>query len=191
MSLRLHLVRHGQTTLNAEERVQGWDDSELTEAGLAGVRETAEALRDVEFVAAYVSPLGRTVATADEILAHHPLVKPVLDDRLKELHFGSYESRPNASLLEVGDFATIGAGITAGTFEGFGGGEHSRDFVDRITQAFDDIVAAHPEGEVLVVSHGGTIQTFISRVAAYSGPPLANASVTVLERTADGWALGA
>lgn len=185
--LRLHLVRHGQTELNSRDRVQGWDDSALTEPGLEGVRATAERLRDVEFQAAYVSPSGRTVATATEILQHHPMVRMTLDERLKELHFGEFESRPNADLLAVGDVREIFTGIVGGTFAGFAGGEHARDYVERIEAAFDDIVAAHPEGDVLVVSHGVTLFTYLTRAAAYAGAPLENASVTVLERGPDGW----
>ena len=188
-TLRLHLVRHGQTVLNAQDRVQGWDDSALTEPGLAVVRETAESLREVPFVAAFASPSGRTVATASEILKHHPLVRLTTDERLKELHFGELESRPNAELLAVGDIQQTFAGIMGGTFEGFAGGEHARDYVDRITAAFDDIVAAHPEGDVLVVSHGVTLHTYLAREAAYTGAPLANASVTRIERTPQGWTL--
>jgi probable phosphoglycerate mutase len=185
--LRLHLVRHGQTVLNSRDLVQGWHDSSLTEPGLEGVRATAEKLRDVEFQAAYVSPSGRTVATAEQILQHHPMVRMTLDERLKELHFGEFESRPNAELLAVGDVREIFTGIVGGTFAGFTGGEHARDYVERIEAAFDDIVAAHPEGDVLVVSHGVTLFTYLARAAAYTGAPLENASVTVLERGPDGW----
>lgn len=186
-TVRLHLVRHGETELNIQNRVQGWHDSALTGPGLEKVRAAAEALREVPFAAAYVSPSGRTVATAEEILKHHPHVPVTLDDRLREMNFGDYESRPNAELFALGDPRVMFTDIVAGTFAGFPGGEHARDYVQRVADAFDEIAAAHPQGDVLVVSHGWTLFTHLTRSAGYRGGALENASVTIIERNRRGW----
>lgn len=185
-TLRLHLVRHGETELNVANRVQGWHDSALTPPGLAAVRESAERVREIDFTAAFVSPSGRTIATAMEFLQYHPGVPMTVDDRLREMNFGDYESHPNAELFALGDPQEIFTNISAGRFAGFPGGERAQDYVARVDAAFGDIVAAHPAGDVLVVSHGWTLFTYLTRAAGYRGAALQNASVTLLERDTSG-----
>ena len=41
MLLHLHLVRHGQTFFNRYNRLQGWSNSPLTDAGLADADKAA------------------------------------------------------------------------------------------------------------------------------------------------------
>jgi probable phosphoglycerate mutase len=189
--LRIHLVRHGQTELNAEQRLQGWDDSALTEAGLAGVRQTAEALRGVPFVGAYASDSGRALSTAREILEFHPQVELTVDERLRELHFGDLESAPVSELVALGDPETLFEGIFDGSSPGFPGAESARDYLARVVAAFAAIEEAHPSGDVLVVSHGITLVVHLrTAIAGYDNLIIENASVTTIVRGAEGWALG-
>ncbi len=67
--LRIVLVRHGLSSYNLEQRIQGRDDlSTLTEEGIRQARQTGEALRDIPLVAAYCSPLRRAALTASHLL---------------------------------------------------------------------------------------------------------------------------
>lgn len=67
--MKLIVCRHGQTEYNAENRIQGQvQDSPLTEEGKATARAAGKALKEVKFDKVYVSPLGRTLATAELIL---------------------------------------------------------------------------------------------------------------------------
>ena len=69
MSLRLVLVRHGLSSFNVEERIQGRDDlSELTDAGQQQATRCGQALAEVRFDAAYSSPLQRARDTARLLL---------------------------------------------------------------------------------------------------------------------------
>jgi phosphoserine phosphatase len=77
-------VRHGESTYNAERRVQGHcDESMLTEKGRAGARQVGAALKELHFAAIYSSPLQRARETAE-------LIRSVLLDRngssVPELH---------------------------------------------------------------------------------------------------------
>ena len=72
MSLRLVLVRHGLSSFNLENRIQGRDDlSSLTSAGIDQARACGEALRDLRFARAYSSPLQRAHQTAALLLSSH------------------------------------------------------------------------------------------------------------------------
>ena len=179
--LLLHLVRHGRTRLNAESRVQGWADSPLTADGLAGIRATAEHLRDAALVAAYASPSGRTVTTAQEILRHHPAVPLLTDPRLRELGFGDFEEQPEAMLAATTDPEVVFRDLFDGTFAGFPRGEPGDVFLSRVARGFTAVEQAQRSGgPVLVVSHGVTLAAYLSLIGAPGRCQLPNASVTTV-----------
>ncbi len=71
MSVRLFVVRHGQTVMNQKGKSQGWLDSPLTERGKAEaliVRDWLEN-RHLQFAYGYSSDLGRARQTLD-LLVH-------------------------------------------------------------------------------------------------------------------------
>ncbi len=65
MSRLIYLLRHGQTRFNAEQRLQGRCNSELTDKGeaqaIAMGRRLAAELADPARWTVYASPLGRAV----------------------------------------------------------------------------------------------------------------------------------
>lgn len=98
MSVRLILVRHGQTTWNAEGRYQGHTDTALAAAGIAEARSLASRLRGAGVSVVLSSPLQRARATAGVIAR---LVGPVpcrVDERLLEIGFGEWEGLTQAEV---------------------------------------------------------------------------------------------
>ena len=185
--LTLVLVRHGRTVYNVEHRLQGWSDSPLTDDGLAAVRATAAHLSGEPFTAAYASPSGRTVATANEILRHHPGTDLTTHPGLREFSFGDYEAMPEMDLFSQVNATEMFRGVFDGTFEGLPGGEPPAEYVSRVTEAFTAIETSHGAGErVLVVSHGVTLMAYLTMLGARPGHPLDNASVTTVEVAPDG-----
>lgn len=144
--LTLSLVRHGQTEYNAQGRLQGWCDSPLTPAGLAGVRSTATHLAVRPFAAVYVSPAGRAQATAREIVAHHPSARVVTDPDLREFGFGDFEARLEAELYARYDPEELFAGVLRGTFAGLPGGERGHEFLARVGAVSRGSKPATPSG---------------------------------------------
>lgn len=185
MAATLHLVRHGRTVYNTDNLVQGWSDSPLTDEGVIGVRRTAQALAEVPFVAAYASPFGRTMATAREILVHHPDVPLTQDDGLREFHFGEWETLPEAELWAEYDPIAMFAGVFDGSFPGLPGGESSAAYRRRVADSFARIERAHT-GDVLVVSHGVTLFAYLGALGEVSLAPLPNASVSTVRVNDDG-----
>jgi broad specificity phosphatase PhoE len=94
---RLYFSRHGETLWNAEQRVQGQFDTDLSERGRGQADGNGLVLRDIipnpqnyEFVA---SPLKRTRETMERIRSGMGL-KPELyrlDPQLLEVHFGDWQ----------------------------------------------------------------------------------------------------
>jgi broad specificity phosphatase PhoE len=68
-TIRFTIVRHGQSTWNAINRIQGSSDlSELTEKGKAQAESSRQMLEDMEFDLVFASPLRRARQTADIIV---------------------------------------------------------------------------------------------------------------------------
>lgn len=83
-------IRHGETDWNRCRRWQGHTDLALNATGRAQAQRLGERLRGVHFDALYTSDLDRARATAEIAL---PGTSPVLDARLREMHFGGIEGR--------------------------------------------------------------------------------------------------
>ncbi|MBP4040648.1 histidine phosphatase family protein [Aeromonas sp. SrichE-2G] len=105
MPRTLYLLRHGQTRYNAELRLQGRCNSELTPRGeaqaLAMGNRLSELLADPASWTLYASPLGRARQTA-ELVCHQLGLEEdriVWDERLVELGMGEWESRRVPELL--------------------------------------------------------------------------------------------
>ncbi|MCA9727755.1 MAG: 2,3-diphosphoglycerate-dependent phosphoglycerate mutase [Candidatus Eisenbacteria bacterium] len=92
---KLVLIRHGQSTWNAENRFTGWTDVDLTEQGVAEAHLGGRLLREEGFVfdVAYTSLLKRAIRTLwivmDEL---DQMWMPVLRNwRLNERHYGDLQ----------------------------------------------------------------------------------------------------
>ncbi|MET8976315.1 histidine phosphatase family protein [Streptomyces sp. NPDC004539] len=181
--MRLHLVRHARTEYNAAGRLQGWCDSPLADDGRPQLRATAAHLAGIELTAAWSSPSGRTTATAREILRHHDGLPLRTDDGLREYSFGELEARPEPELYGQVDPHTFFASVIDGTHPGLPGGEPAADYLARVTGTFARIVRTHPEGDVLVVSHGVTLVTYLAHLGHDGRAGLGNCSVTTVEIT--------
>jgi 2,3-bisphosphoglycerate-dependent phosphoglycerate mutase len=140
----LLLARHGETDWNREFRIQGSSDVELNELGRKQARELAEDLADVELDAIYASDLSRARATAEAVAETKDLPVQV-DARLRERAFGSWEGLTRADIEER--FAP----------EDRPDGETDEQVRARVLAAIEEIAAAHPGEQVLVVSHGGAL----------------------------------
>ncbi|MCV2393724.1 histidine phosphatase family protein [Actinotalea sp. M2MS4P-6] len=185
--LTLYLVRHGRTVFNDQHRIQGWADSAITDEGMRIVEATAEHLASIELHAAYASPSGRTLTTADVIASYHADLEVVAHDGLREFYFGDWEERPEQEIAEQLDWLVLFQDVLAGTYPGFPNGESARTYLDRVTGAFDEIEERHGAGEnVLVVSHGMTLMTYLALNGQFPRRALGNASVTIMRIWSDG-----
>ena len=89
---RLLLIRHGEASGNRELRYLGATDAPLTAAGEEQARRLAKALAKAPMRALYTSPLLRARATAEALAeAHVSLPPPVVEEGLREQHYGVWE----------------------------------------------------------------------------------------------------
>lgn len=161
---QLLLIRHGQSTWNAEGRIQGWADPPLDDVGREQAQKLARRLADEKhgIVAVYSSPLLRARQTAEEIA--QTLGLPVqTDDRLKENGVGEFTGLTGQEVEQR--FPEWFAGLKA-TAEWVPppGGEDRADFMNRAVRGMTDIVTHHPEQTVAIVSHGGTLGVYLAHL---------------------------
>ena len=93
-AIHYYFVRHGETTANADQRVQGWADSPVTRTGMRVVDQVAESLSHVPFDLAYTSDLDRCVETGERILTKQEndiQLFPV--EGFREYNFGGLEDQ--------------------------------------------------------------------------------------------------
>ena len=90
--MNIYLMRHGETDWNKARRLQGTSDVPLNAYGIELAEKTAEGLKDVDFDAAFSSPLVRAYETARIVIGSRQ-VEIVRDERLREMYFGPSEGR--------------------------------------------------------------------------------------------------
>ncbi len=166
----LWLVRHGQTDWNTEFRIQGSIDKPLNATGIEQAQTLAQKLKDTHFDAIYASPARRAYQTASAIAQQ--LGMPIrTDDRLKEISLGLWEGLTWQQVQERYPemFAKRKADPVHFAPEG---AETYGDLAVRMVQAANDIAFAHPGERVLVVSHGMSLATLVSKA---QGSALADA----------------
>ncbi len=103
--LDLVLIRHGQSTWNAENLFTGWVDVDLTPAGEAEARAGGEllaAVDDLDLRILHTSVLTRAIRTAELALAAAGRSwLPVRRDwRLNERHYGDLQGKNKAAIKQ-------------------------------------------------------------------------------------------
>jgi probable phosphoglycerate mutase len=181
MHTRVMLVRHGQSTWNADGRWQGQADPPLSERGEDQAREAAGRVHDV--AAVWASDLQRARRTAELVAAPHHLAVQV-DPRLRERHAGSWQGLTRTE-IEEGWPGYLANGRRPDGYEPDG------DVAARALAVLGEIAHAHPGGQVLVVTHGGIVRVLERHFGASDDGLLPNLAGRVLHADRDGaWELG-
>jgi alpha-ribazole phosphatase len=161
---KLILVRHGQSTWNAQGRIQGWADPPLDETGHEQVRRLALRLaaEEHDISALYSSPLLRARQTAEAIGLTLELTVQT-DDRLKENDVGLLAGLTGDE-VERQFPEWIAARRSSLDWVPPPGGEDRDAFVERAVAVMRDIVTYHRDQTVAVVSHGGTLGVYLAHL---------------------------
>ncbi|KAI0273435.1 histidine phosphatase superfamily [Gloeopeniophorella convolvens] len=158
-TVRIYIVRHGETAENRQQVMQGQLDTLLNADGERQADLVGNALRDVPFDACYSSDLQRATETARRILVHHPGVALQTDTALRERHMGDLQGRV------WGRFPGPPAGLSGEARPP----ESPEAVVGRAMAWWSAAVAGTAASCVLVVSHGAWIgllvQTLLKRGA--------------------------
>jgi len=162
---RVFLVRHGATVLSAEDRFAGATDVPLSDEGRSQVQRLAERLSGEEISAVFASPLGRTVETAS-ILAHPHDLPVQRVDGLREISHGHWEQMTRKDVEREFPQEVEEWDRDPFTFAPQGG-ESGLAVTARALPALMEIIRAHLDRRVLVVSHKATIRLLLSSLLGF------------------------
>lgn len=155
---KIHFIRNGMTTENAEGRYIGHTDAPLSGEGEEEILRLAREFEYPPAQAVFSSPLKRCLSTAGLI---YPDQKPIVLRDLIEYNFGSFEGKTAAQLASSPVFAAWLAG-DPDAVPPFG---ESRDaFSARIQQCFVMLVNGLLKtgtDTAAVVTHGGIIAALL------------------------------
>ena len=150
---RIHLVRHGQTIMNAQVRFRGRLDVPLNEVGRAEAQEAARALVGSGLVAVYTSPLGRAREVAEAIAVRNGVGAVRDQPDLINLDYGAWEGLTKEESAAVDPVAW--AAYTGNPEEAVcPEGEAVAAAADRVVAGLRAIARQHPGQSVAAVSHG-------------------------------------
>jgi broad specificity phosphatase PhoE len=156
MSQHVYLVRHGETSLNADGRLRGLADPELNERGKRQARAVAVALANVDVDVVVSSPLRRAVDTAVAI-AQHAGVAHQTDDRFNDRDYGRWTGAVRSEVI-----------AQWGSIDAAPGVEPTVAVLSRAQPALDEwgVWAESRQEAVVVVTHDAVIRPLLARIAS-------------------------
>jgi probable phosphoglycerate mutase len=164
----LYLVRHGQSDFDSEEMIstpRGEQfDPPLSEKG----REQAELLAKRLLVmdppaVVYSSTMRRTRQTIAPY-AREAGIEVLEDDGLIEAHIGEWERISFWEILRKDEDMLYRVRHQEPVWRHAPGVERLEPFRARVRDAIEGILARHPDGNVIVVCHGGVINAYLAPI---------------------------
>ena len=158
---RICLITHCEASHSVDGRVGGWFDSELTELGKQQASQLANTIDklgfDIRNLRVYSSDLKRAAQTA-QILAKGTTTLPILDQRLREMSFGTHggmiQREHNKIMVPINP---TGNRLDHRICDG---AESRRNVAERIYKFVEEIMEL--EKDKVVVTHGFAATFFIA-----------------------------
>lgn len=189
----LILIRHGETLWNTERRMQGQQDSPLTERGLWQARQLGLRMKALEFSALYSSDLPRAARTAQAIAAEtgHDILS---DQRLRERHFGMFEGLTQKE-MQSREPEAYERFMSRDPQYSVPGGESPVAFFARCRAVLEELARRHAGQSIAIVTHGLVLDSAYRAATglaldAQRPVPLVNASLNWFACDGECWSAG-
>lgn len=185
--MNIYLVRHGETDWNKEGKIQGSEDIPLNAYGVELAEITSEKMKDIPVEVIFSSPLLRARKTA-EIMKRDREIPIMIDDRLREMGFGSYEGTLVKKAVEDENNALHNFISAPGLYQAEDG-ENFSDVIERARSFIMEVLlpAQNQYENVMLTAHGAFIRCFLRCIEErplsefWGGIPQRNCAVTILE----------
>jgi len=192
---RICFVRHGETSWNAEKRIQGNIDVGLNEEGLAQAEAAAQWLSPLAIEALYSSDLQRARQTAQRLAGALQLA-PILRPEFRERRYGLFEGLTyEQSRTRYPDVYQLFEERVPDFVIPYGG-ESLQQLHLRVSAGLRRLVDEHPGQTIAVVTHGGVLDIVnrLVRGTSLRQPRdflIPNAGINWVSATADCWRMEA
>lgn len=158
--MKIYLTRHGETQWNAEGRMQGWLNSNLTEKGIANALKLGEHLKHINFDYICCSPLGRAKETASYVIGNKT-TQIVYNEAFKEMNFGKWEGMMQVDIKSQYSEQQHNFWNAPHLFEAIDG-ESYELFIDRIRKGFEALILDNKSENILLVTHAAVIKAIFA-----------------------------
>ena len=185
----LYFARHGETDDNAHLVFQGQGGKGLNARGRAQARRLAERMHKARITTIVSSDLQRAEETS-RIVGHACDVVHSVDADLREVDVGHWTGKSHERIAEL--YPEEWAAWSAGLDLRRGGGETYGELAIRIEKAVARIVAMDARDPILVVSHGGSIKSYVAKLLGVSTDGMralagvGNCGLTIVEHDSRG-----
>lgn len=185
----LYITRHGETEWNTEGRMQGWNDSPLTNLGISQAQWLYHRLKDIDFDAIYASPSGRAYKTA-EILKGKKNIEIIAYDALREINLSHWEGLDQKDIKEKDEEQFHNFWKAPHLYKPLSG-EDFLELQHRVTEGIREIVKSHKNETVLIVTHTMTLKALIAGIenkpisTIWDPPFIKQTSLTIIEMDDD------
>jgi probable phosphoglycerate mutase len=158
-SLKMYLLRHGETIASKTGGYCGTLDPELTRTGHLMAEDFAKSYAELPWAAIFSSPLQRAAATAKPScdraglpMQHH--------DGLKEMAFGQWEGKHPEEVDRAFHDDYI-RWLTDPGWNAPTGGQNGVEVARNSSRVLEKIRNTYDSGNVLIVSHSATIRIML------------------------------
>ncbi len=146
--MRVEIIRHGETRLQAEGRYQGRTDVPLSEEGRRKLSLSSKKPKEV-----FVTGLLRSRETAKILF---PFARQMPTKGLEEMDFGIFEGR---NYMEMQEDPAYRSWVESGCLSACPGGESKEEFCERVCRSFCRLMEEEEQKgreELILLAHGGT-----------------------------------
>ena len=159
---RFGLMRHAETLWNQESRIQGHQDSPLTDKGKKDAEGWGRQLRRISWDRIVGSDLGRALETA-AIINYHLQIPFETDFRLREQDWGEWTAERMAK-IESEALPQLDEAKRTGWQFCPPGGENRISVWQRSHRALMEAAKRWPGETILILTHEGVIRSLIYRL---------------------------
>jgi uncharacterized phosphatase len=137
----LYVVRHGQTDLNKEGRLQGRNGKSLNQDGIKQAEALREVFTDTAFDYVFSSPQERAIQTAEISTG----MKPIIEQRLDVFDLGEADGLRKQEVMLDGILPDRNV---------YSGMEDIQEFLKRIFSFMAELQRKHPDQGVNILLSG-------------------------------------
>lgn len=144
--MKIYVIRHGQTNVNIENRINSLNDDDLNETGINQAKALREKVKNIDYDFIISSPLERTKHTAELLNAKELPI--YFDKRLLERDAGKL-TKALISSIDRNDWWSINPR------EDYEDAETVKNLILRLEEFLNEIKAKYQDKNIILVTHGG------------------------------------
>ncbi|MET3505331.1 histidine phosphatase family protein [Halalkalibacter oceani] len=183
--MNVFFIRHGESMGNRQGKIQGWMDFELSELGIKQAQLLAAYSENLALDYLYSSDLTRAYDTAKAIAARNHLDVRKWT-KVREVHLGPLQGLSRPDIYERFPETKERSILTSG----LEGTESVEQLTKRCRFVVEQLLLAHQNDNIAIVSHGGFISILLTYLLAGEQWPslhrafqIGNTSITHVEWT--------